>query len=433
LDPLYLFLLALAGFFLLIAIGTPIAFSFAIVGIIGVFATRGLEPALALLGHAPLEWASMQSLVVVPLFILMGQFAFNSGISGDLYDVARKWVGRLPGGVALATMLACTGFAACTGSSLASAASMGTVAWPEMRQLSYSPRLATGCIAAGGSLGILIPPSIMFIIYGGLTETSVGKLFIAGILPGLLLSGCFFLLMFTMCKLRPELGPPSVSRFSWIEKFKALKGVWGMLLLFFLIIGSLYLGVCSPSEAGALGAFGALVIALARGRLPMHDLIDALKSTAKLTSMILTITIGAMIFNFFITVSGFSGLFADWITALPVSRYVILGFVLFIYVPLGMVMDALAIILLTLPVVFPVLIKLGFDPIWFGVIIVVMTELAIVTPPVGINVYVTSGVTKIPLEVCFQGIIPFAIVMMIVVILLVLFPEIALFLPTRMY
>jgi len=430
LSPLTSFIIGLIAFLLLAFLGMPIAFSFALVGFVGVLLIKGIGPGLSMLGSAPWQWASQAGLLVVPLFILMGQFAFHSGISRDLYIAANKWIGRLPGGLALATNLACTGFAACTGSSLASGATMGTIAYPEMMKFKYSPRLATGVIASGGTLGILIPPSVVFIIYGFLTSQPIGILFIAGIFPGLLLSSLFLLLITAMVLLNPNLGPPGQS-FPWRERFASLTGVWGMLVLFVIVIGGLYAGVFAPSEAGAVGAFGAFVVALSR-RTKIPLLITALKDSLRLTCMIMTITIGAMIFGVFLTLSGAPSMLAAWITGLPVSPYVILIFILLMYIPLGMVMDAMAMVLLTIPIIFPIITGLGFDPIWFGVLIVLVFEMALITPPVGMIVYVVQGVTKVPMEVVFRGNLPFLIAMIAALALLVAFPEISLWLPSTM-
>jgi len=425
-----MFIIGIAVFLVLAFVGMPIAFSFALVGFVGVLLIRGIGPGLSMLGSAPWQWASQAGLIVVPLFILMGQFAFHSGISRDLYIAANKWIGRLPGGLALATNLACTGFAACTGSSLASGATMGTIAYPEMMKFKYSPRLATGVIASGGTLGILIPPSVVFIIYGFLTAQPIGVLFIAGIFPGLLLSGLFLALISVMVLRNPKLGPPGQS-FPWRERFASLTGVWGMLVLFVVVIGGLYLGVFAPSEAGAIGAFGAFVVALSRRtKLPLF--ITALKDSLRLTCMVMTITIGAMIFGVFLTVSGAPSMLAAWITGLPVSPYVILILILLMYIPLGMVMDAMAMVLLTIPIIFPIVTGLGFDPIWFGVLIVLVFEMALITPPVGMIVYVVQGVTKVPMEVVFRGNFPFLIAMIVALALLVAFPQISLWLPGTM-
>jgi C4-dicarboxylate transporter DctM subunit len=411
--------------------GIPIAFAFAMVGCVGMFLLKGIGPALGLIGTAPYIWASLGALLPVPLFILMGQFVYHSGISTELYSAAHKWAGRLPGGLALATTIASTGFAACSGASMAGAATMGTVAYPEMKDFRYDPRLSTGCITAGGSLSCLIPPSGAFIIYGALTETSVGKLFIAGILPGLLLSGLYLALIFVMCRRNPNLGPPGPS-YPLREMLASLKGILGVLVLFLLVMGGLFAGVFTPSEAGAMGAFGAFVIVLVRGRLTKSTLVASLRDSIRTTCFILTITIGAMIFSNFLSVGGFSLMFREWVAVLPVSRHVILICILVIYIPLGMVMDGLAMLLLTLPIVFPVIANFGFDPVWFGIILTLIVEMALITPPVGMNSYVVHGVTKVPLEEVFRGIMPFFMMMLICLIALYAFPQISLFLPSIM-
>jgi C4-dicarboxylate transporter DctM subunit len=430
LTPTLVFILGLAVFLFLAFIGMPIAFAFGFVGFLGTIFLMGIGPGLALIGTAPWQWASASGFIVVPLFILMGTFAYYSGISQALFVAAYKWLGRLPGGLAIATNLACTGFAACTGTSLASGATMGTIAFPEMMRFNYDQRLATGCIGAGGTLGILIPPSIFFIIYGFMTQQPIGALFIAGVFPGLMLSGMFVGLILVMCTRNPELGPRGES-FTWKERFNSLAGVWGVIVLFILVIGGLYLGIFAPSEAGAIGAAGAFIIALSR-RTKINMLFKALVDSLRLTCMVLTITIGAMIFNIFVTVSGVPTIFAEWITGLSVSPYTILILILLMYIPLGMVMDVMAMILLTIPIIFPIISGLGFDPIWFGVLIVVMCELANITPPVGMTVYVVQGVTKVPLDEVFRGNIPFVVVMIIGLAILVAFPEISLFLPHAM-
>lgn len=410
----------------------PIGFSFAIVGFLGFIAIRNLGQSLSLLGLVPYSWASGYMLIVIPLFVLMGQFAFHSGISTDLYTAGYKWVGKQPGGLALATQLACTGFAACSGSSLASAATMGIVAIPEMKRFHYSPRLSTACVAAGGTLGILIPPSIIFIVYGLITETSIGKLFIAGILPGLLLSFSFLCLIYIMCRRRPNLGPPGPN-FTWRERLTSLWGIWGMLVLFFLVIGGIYYGIFTPTEAGAIGAFGAFLITIVRRRLTREALIATLKGTVQTTAMIFMIVIGAQIFNSFLALSGVPAMISERIAALPLPPYGILSAILLVYVPLGMVMDALPMILLTLPTIFPVVINLGFDPIHFGVLVTLMCELANISPPMGMNLYIVKGAASdVPIEKIIQGVIPFAAVMVAFVAVLAAFPKISLYLPGLM-
>lgn len=431
-PPLFIGVISVFAFLALTMIGMPIGFSFASVGFVGIIFLRGLDPALSILGSMPYTWASNYNLVAVPLFILMGQFAYHSKISADLYDTAYKWVGKLPGGLALTTTLACTGFAACTGSSLASAATMGTIAIPEMKKNNYDSRLATGCVAAGGTLGIIIPPSVIFIIYGVMTWTSIGKLFIAGILPGLMLSSMFMALIYVMCKRNPTLGPPGPS-FPLKDRLASLMGISGALVLFAIVIGGLYIGAFSPSEAGGVGAFGAFILLIVKARITKQNLANALRDSARTACFSFTILIGAMIFGSLLTISGLPGDLTKWVISLSVSRHVILILILIMYVPLGAIMDCLPMILLTLPVVFPVIDSLGFSTVWFGVLVVLMSEMALISPPVGINVYIVQGVAKdIPLEEVFRGVAPFIVVMAIGVAILVAFPQIALFLPSLM-
>jgi tripartite ATP-independent transporter DctM subunit len=426
-----MFLVGMVAFLLLVFIGIPVAFSFAIVGFVGVILVRSLDTAFALLGSAPLAWASDVNLVAVPLFILMGQFALHSGISGDLFEAAHKWLGRLPGGLALATNLASTGFAACTGSALASGATMASIAYPEMKRFHYDDRLATGSVAAGGTLGILIPPSIAFIVYGFITETDIGRLFIAGIFPGLMLSGMFVALILVMCKQNPRLGPTGLS-YPWRQRLASLRGVWGMLALLLLVIGGLYFGVFAPSEAGAIGAFGAFLIALVRRRLTIPNLITALKDSLRITSIILTIVIGAMIFGTFVAASGFTTMFGRWVATVPLPPFAIVVAILIIYIPLGMLIDAIPMMLLTMPIVFPAIQNLGFDLVWFGVLVILMSQVAFISPPVGLVAYVVQGVTKVPLQDVFRGNMPFILAILLCVGILLAFPQISLFLPNIM-
>jgi C4-dicarboxylate transporter, DctM subunit len=418
-------------FLVLVLLGMSIAFSFATVGILGMILLKGLGPAMALLGTAPLMYTASWGIVSIPLFVLMGQFAYNAGISEDLYESAYKWMGRFPGGLVLATTLACTGFAACTGSSIASAATMSTLAYPEMKRYRYDDGWATGAIAAGGTLGPLIPPSVLFIVYGLISGTSVAQLFIAGILPGLLISSLFLLIILVMFKRRPELGP-SCESFSWRERIVSLKNVWGMAALFLAVVGGLYFGVITPSEAGALGAFGAFVVMAIRGKLTGKNFMKTFRETLHITCFILTVLIGAMIFSTFLVITGLPGSFASFLAGLPLSRFLILVVILLAYIPLGCIIDSLPMILLTLPIVCPVVQALGFDQVWFGVLVVVECEISLITPPVGMNLYVVQGVTKVPLETVVRGIIPFLCMLMIGLAILVAFPQISLFLPGMM-
>jgi C4-dicarboxylate transporter DctM subunit len=430
-DPLTISIIALAAFFLLMCFRMPIAFAFALVGVVGTILVKGPGPGLSLLGKAPYVWATNGALLALPLFILMGQFVFYSGISTELYDMGHKWVGRFRGGLGIATEVASTAFGACCGASIAASATMGTVAYPEMRKFDYDSRLACGSIAAGGSLSSLIPPSAPFIVYGFITSTPISRLFIGGILPGIMLSALFILGIIFMCWRNPKLGPSGPS-FSWKEKIVSLKGVGGALFLFILVMGGLFIGIFTPSEAGTIGAFGAFIIIIAKRRLNKETLFASLQGSITSTCFILTITIGAMIFTNFLTVSGFSSMFAGWIKGLPLSPTLIVIFILVIYIPLGCVMDALAMILLTMPIVFPIVVHFGFDPVWFGVVSALMAEMALITPPVGMNSFVVHGVTKVPLHDVFRGIMPFFVMMLIGVVFLFIFPQVVTFLPSIM-
>jgi C4-dicarboxylate transporter, DctM subunit len=427
-DTLTISIIAIVVFFILICFKVPIAFAFAMVGAAGTMLLKGLNPGLNLLGSAPYQWATNGSLLALPLFILMGQFIFNSGISSELYEVGYKWVGNRRGGLAIATELASTAFGACCGASIAAAATMGTVAYPEMKKYKYDDGLACGAIAAGGSLSTLIPPSAPFIVYGFLTSTSVSALFIAGILPGLLLAALYIGIIVFMCWRNPSLGPRG-PQFTWLQKLVSLKGVVGALILFVLIMGGLFAGIFTASEAGAIGAFGAFILMILKRKLNKQNLWASLKPSITTTCFILTITIGAMIFTNFLTIAGFSRMFANWITGLPFSPTVIMICILFIYLPLGCVMDSLAMVLLTIPIVFPIISAFGYNPVWFGVVIGILSEAGLLTPPVGMNSFVVHGVTKVPLHVVFRGIAPFFVMMIVCVAVLFIFPDIATFLP----
>lgn len=428
--PVTMGIIALVIFLILISMGMPIGFTFAVIGFVGFMLLRGMAPALNLLGHVPYTQGSNYALVVIPLFLLMGNLAFVSGISTDLYNTAHKWTSRLPGGLAIATTLACTGFAACSGSSLATTATMGAVAAPEMKKYNYRDTLISGSIASGGTLGILIPPSIIFIIYGVIAGTSIGKLFLAGILPGLLLSGLFVVIIYIMCRVDPSLGPRGTA-YSWKERFKSLSGVWGMLLLFIMVIGGIYAGIFTATEAGALGAFGAFIITAARRKLTLSRFSASLKETARVTAMVFMLVIGAQIFNSFLAISGLPSIFTKVLTTMRVAPIVIVILVLVVYIPLGMIMDALPMILLTMPTIAPVIRGLGYDLIWFGVLVTVMSGLANISPPMGMNLYIFKGVAKdIPLTRIFLGVAPFAVAMLVAVIILIFVPQISLFIPS---
>jgi tripartite ATP-independent transporter DctM subunit len=371
---------------------------------------------------------------VVPLFILMGYFAFFSGISHDLYRAANIWLGRLRGGLAMGTVVGCAGFAACCGSSVATGATMAAVALPEMRRYGYADSLSTGSLGAGGTIGILIPPSICFVVYGIITEQSIGKLFLAGIFPGIMEAVFYVLTISLLCRLKPELAPMRSEAPATVkEKLSALGNIWAVVLLFVLVMGGIYGGIFTPTEAGAVGSFGALVLVMVKGRFNRPNLTHALSESAQTTAMVFFIFIGATIFGYLLAVSQLPMQIAAWVAALPLNRYAILTGILLIFTVLGTVMDTLAIIMLVVPIVFPAILKLGFDPIWFGVIMARISEIGLITPPVGLNVYVIKGVAKdVPLSTIFKGIVPFLIADIVGVVVLIAFPQISLFLPTLM-
>jgi C4-dicarboxylate transporter DctM subunit len=423
------------GFVVLIALmflRIPVGFVMAIVGFTGFGLLVSWDASLNLMARDFFSIFSSYNLTVIPLFVLMGQLAHHSGISGRLFNAAHKFFGHLPGGLAIATIGACAGFSAICGSTSATAATMASVALPEMKKYNYDPALATGVVAAGGSLGILIPPSTIFIIYGIMTEQSVGKLFMAGVLPGILLSLLFVATILIWTHVQPglcERAPKSTFR----EKLASLSGVIETFILFILVMGGLFIGVFTPTEAAAIGAFGTLIIALIGRNLTWHGFVQSLQETTRISCMILVIVAGATVFGHFLAVTSIPTEIGDWVSELKLHRYIIMGIIIFIYLAMGCLMDSLAMIMLTIPIFYPVVTTLGFDPIWFGVIIVLVTEMGVITPPVGINVYVVAGVARdIPLHIIFKGAMHLLMAQLVTALLLILFPQIALFLPGLM-
>ena len=431
-TPLTIGYIGIGLLIVLLFSGIHIGVVMGVIGFLGIACISGWAAGLIVLKTVPFTTFANYSMSVVPLFILMGGFCFYAGISKELYDTVHKWLGHLRGGLAMATVGACAAFAAVSGSSLATAATMGTVALPEMRRYKYDPALAAGCIAAGGSIGILIPPSVPLIIYGILANQSIGKLFIAGIIPGVLEAIFYIITIYILCRLNPARGP-SGSKTGFMEKITSLKATWGVLLLFIIVIGGIYFGIFSPTEAAGVGACGACIFAMVRRRLGWPNFKASVVGTVKTTSMIFVIFLGAMIVGYFLAVTRLPFELADFVGGLPVNRYVILGLILAVYFVLGCIMDSLAMILLTVPIFYPLITALGFDPIWFGIIIVRAAEIGLITPPVGLNVFVICGITKdIPMYTIFKGIIPFIIADICHVILLVTVPQVATFLPGLM-
>jgi len=430
-DPVF-GVLGFVVLFLLLAIGVPIAFAMCLVGIFGFGLLAGWEQSVAGLSILAYSNTAHFVLACIPLFILMGQFAFHSGITEDLYDVIHKWVGAFPGGLAIATVFASAGLGAVTGSSVAAVATLGTIALPELDRHKYDPTLAVGTIAAAGTLGILIPPSIPMVLYGVLAEQSIGKLFIAGIFPGLLTALIFSIMIFVRAKHKPSIAPRG-KRYSWKERFQSIWRVWGVLSLFFLVIGGIFLGWFTPTEGAGIGAAGALILLIALKKMSKAVLATTVGQSIRLTAMIVAILIGASVFAQFIAISGLTISFANWASSLPVNRYVILVTVLFIYLCLGCVMDVIGMLVLTIPVIFPLMMKLNFDPIWFGVIVTVMIEVSLITPPVGTNVIIIKRVSGLPSRQVFSGVGWFFVMELVVIAFLVTFPIISLWLPNLMF
>jgi tripartite ATP-independent transporter DctM subunit len=432
-DPVTVGILGSGLLFLLLIIGMPIAFSLMFVGFVGISYLASVGAALPLLARSLYESSSHYPYTVIPLFIVMGGYAGISGMSRDLYDTFDKWFRKLPGGLGMATIAACAGFAAICGSSVAAAATMGTVAYPEMRRFNYSPRLASGSVAAGGTLAFLIPPSLGFVVYGMLAQESIGKLLISGIFPGLILAGAYIGIVYVMVKIYPHWAPLVAETVSFRAKLKALKGVWETLAIFLLVIGGIYLGVFTPNEAAGVGATILFLIALIKRKLTGKTLLASLYETVRISVMVLFLVAAANVFSYFLALSTIPMKVSAWIIGLGVSRYVVLIIIVLIYLLLGCFLDAISMMVLTLPVILPVMATLKFDPIWFGVVCVIMMEAGLITPPMGLNVFTVAAVAKdTSIEEIFKGALPFLIAMLFVTFLITLFPQIALFLPGMM-
>ena len=427
-------ILGMCVLFAFLFLGMPIGFGMCVTGFLGMIVTyKALPSSLGMLGIASYNTAASYMLTVVPLFILMGELAFHSGISEDLFETANKWLGRLRGGLAMSAVAGCAGFSAVCGDSLATAVTMGTVALPGMKKQKYSMTLSTGSLAAGGTLGILIPPSVGFIFYAIVTEESIGKLFIAGILPGLLLTGLFICTIYFMAKIKPEMAPRG-ERTSLKEKIVSLKGVVGMLALFILILGGILGGIFSPAEGGAIGAVGAFFYALLRRRVTRQMLVSSLQDTLKITTKLLMILIGVGILGYFLAATRLPFALAEFVTGLQVNRYIVFAAVIIFFIILGCLLNVIPMILLVLPTIFPSIVALGFDPIWFGVITVLVMEMGQITPPIGVNVFAIASVANdVPMQDIFRGIFPYFLCMIACVVLLVLFPQIALYLPNLFF
>jgi tripartite ATP-independent transporter DctM subunit len=429
-DPVTVGIVGILGLTLLLVSGMRIAYATALCGLLGLWVLRGYEPAAGLAGLMPYSESSHYSLLVLPLFVLMGYLAHHAGVTRNIYWTARQWLGHLPGGLAIATIFGCAGFAAACGASTASAAVMGRVALPELKRYGYDEKVAAGCVAAGGTLATMIPPSVIMVIYGFIAEQSIGALLLAGILPGLLQALTYSVMLYIRFRIDPTLGP-SIAGIGWTERIKSLSGTWGILVLIFIVLGGIYTGFATPTEAAGIGALGAFVMALPRMR--RGDLKTALLETARTTAMIFAIIIGVLIFVRFLAFSGMPGALVDVVLDLDVNRYVVLIAILAMYLVLGMFLDGIGMLLLTIPIVLPAVTALGFNPIFFGVLVVRMIEIGLITPPVGLNAFVLKGVAPdIPIGNIFRGCGWFVAVDLVNVAMLIMFPAIILTIPEAM-
>ncbi|MCH7857422.1 MAG: TRAP transporter large permease [Gemmatimonadetes bacterium] len=416
----------------LLLLGVPIAFAMGASGLVGILVLEG--PAAAMAQAALVPWAEARSfvLVTIPLFVLMGQLVFHTGLATELYDGLRAWIGWIPGGMAIASVLACGAFGAVTGSSIATVATMGAIVMPEMERFGYDRRLATGALAASGTLGILIPPSVIFIFYGVMTETSIGALFIAGIIPGILTAAMFSAIIYFRCLVRPELGPPGPVG-SWRERLDAVKRLGPILALFVLVIGGIYGGIFTPTEAAGIGCAGVLVAAFFWRRLNLRDVRKALEDTVLISVMLLAIIIGGYVFARLMAVTEITESLVGLLVAMDLGRAGFLFVLVLLYLALGAMLDVFGMLVLSIPFVMPVVLALGIDPVWFGVFVVIMAEVALVTPPIGANVFVMRRIAPdVPMEDIFWGVAPFVLGEFVIILLLVLFPQIALWLPSLM-
>lgn len=424
-------ILGITLLFLLVMLRFSVGLSLFIVGFLGVSMLTSFDVGLSQLGSSAFATARNYSLSVIPLFILMGMFMSNTGLGKDLFNAVDKWIGHFRGGLAIATIGASSIFAAISGSTNATTATLAKIAIPEMNQYNYKTSFSTAAVAAGGTLGILIPPSVILILYGALTTEPIGPLLIAGLIPGILLTIIFMIMINIQVRLNPAIAPRQQAVTSISERFSSLKSVWPFVLIFAISIGGIYFGVFTPTEAGGIGAIGAFFLTIIMRRLTWEKLKNSLDETLRLSVMLFLILIGATIFGRFLALSQIPQKLTATVGALDVSPYLILALILIVYFILGMFMEGIAIMVLTLPIVYPLIIQLGFDGMWFGVIMVMILNIGVLTPPLGISVYVISGVVKdIPIQEIFKGVVPTIITMVLFTILLIIFPEIVTYLPS---
>ncbi len=428
-------LIAFIGFvalFGLMMLRVPVGMAMGLVGVTGYGWIVGAGPALKMVGQTTMRTVTDYNFGVIPMFMLMGAFVSASGISRELFRAANALIGHLRGGLGVATIFACGGFAAICGSSVATAATFSNVAYPEMRRYGYPQSFATGVIAAGGTLGIMIPPSTVLAVYAILTEQDIGKLFMAGVLPGLLAIAMYVLTIVIIVAVRPQFLPAGEAK-PWRERLASQRDIWAPMALFLFVIGGLYGGIFTPTEAGGVGAAGAFFLGLLRRRLTRQQIRDALLEATRTSAAVFTVLIGALLFGYFLTITQTPQKLTEFLTGLGLGRYALLAIIMGFYLVLGCLMDAMAMIILTVPIIFPLIIHLGFDPIWFGIIIVMTVELGLIHPPVGMNVFVIKSVVQdVSFTTIFRGVLPFVGIDLLRLAILIAFPAIALWLPSRM-
>lgn len=422
-------LLGFIGMFGLMALRVPIGVAMGIAGVAGFAALGGLAPGLNLLANVPLSVLTDYNLIVIPMFVLMGAFASHSGMSAELFAAGRAWLHHRRGGLALASVAACGGFSAINGSSVATAATMTQVALPEMRRAGYEPGISAGIIAAGGTLGIMIPPSVILVLYGIMTEVDITQLFAAGVVPGLMAVAFYSVVVAIIARVRPGWMPQG-ERHSWSERLNTLKPLWAVVVLFLFVLGGIYGGLFTVQEAAGVGATGTLAIGMARGRLRWPQIKEALISALRVSSAIMTIVVGAYLFGYFLTITQFTQNAVDFLVNLPIGPYGVLALIMLGYLVLGAVMDELAMLLLTVPIVFPAMVHLGFDPVWFGVIVVMAVTFGMICPPVGMNVFVINSIARdLSLGQIYRGTMPFIAADVVRLFILCAFPALSLWLP----
>lgn len=428
-TPILAGILGIALLLLLLAASLPVAFAMMAAGFAGFAAVVSFKAALAILAADFADCFSNHGLTVIPLFVFMGQICFHSGISSRLFNAAEKWMGHLPGGLALATVGACAFFGAICGSGPATAATMAAAAMPEMVKRRYSPSLAAGTVAAGGSLGMLVPPSVVLIVYGILTEQSIGKLFTAAVVPGVAVAVLFCIAISLRIAFNPSLAP-AAPKASLKERVESLKGVAETLGIFLLVVGGIFTGLFTPTEGAAVGATGALAIAALSGRLTAKMARKALEETLRTSTMVLVIVAGASVFGHFLAVTSIPGELASWLSSLPLPSWSVIALIAVFYLVAGCFVDSLALVMLTVPIFYPVICKLGLSPLWFGVLTVVITQMGVITPPVGVNVYVVHGIDRsVPIAEVFRGAMPFLLALLLFVVAMIFCPAIATMLP----